>query len=411
MSCNTITQFNGRISSLDILRGFALLGIFIMNIVSFSTVTANYSNPSAEGVLEGVDKWAFIFGELFASQKFMSLFSILFGASILLITQKAEIKSRSATKTHFLRNMWLLLLGLIHAYVIWYGDILVSYALCSVWLYFFRKKSTKVLLIASAIFFLISFLLIYLQGISLPYWPEEYLQEIRTSWQPSVEDINSEKQAYLGSWIQQQAHRINTAIELQSYVFLMGNGWHITSLMLLGMALSKLKILSGERSIRFYQVITTLGLGIGLILGILGLIKNYEKGWIYEYSLFQGSLYNLLGSLPMAIGYIGTLMLIIKGRFFHVLQKWIAPVGQMALTNYLLQSMLAAMLFYGYGFGLFGKVGRAELWIIVLVIWDIQILYSKWWLSKYRYGPFEWLWRSLTYWEIQPLKKQLTLYK
>ena len=399
------TRFENRIVSLDILRGFAILGILIMNIVSFSTISASYSNPFAEGTIEGVDKWAFIFGEVFANHKFMSLFSILFGASILLITQKIEDKGKSATKTHFLRNMWLLLFGLIHAYVLWYGDILVSYALCSVWLYWFRKKSAKALLVVSIIFFLIGCFLIYLQGVSLPYWPKEFLQEARTSWQPQAEVISSEKQAYLGSWLQQQPHRIDTAQKLQSYVFLMGNGWHITSLMLLGMALLKLKILTAQKSIRFYKGMSFFGFGIGLTLGALGLIINYNNGWTYEFSMFQGSLYNLLGSIPMAMGYIGLVMLLAKSKYYNVIQNWIAPIGKMALTNYLLQSIIATLLFYGYGFGLFSKVNRAELWGFILIIWTIQILYSSWWLSKFKLGPFEWLWRSLTIGKIQTFKR------
>ena len=317
----TKTEFENRIVSLDILRGFAILGILIMNIVSFSMVSANYSNPIAEGSIEGIDKLAFIFGELFANQKFISLFSILFGASILLLSQKSEERRESAAKRHYIRNLWLLLFGLAHAYGLWYGDILVSYALCSVWLFLFRQKSSRNLFLFSGLFFLTCFCLTYLLGISLPYWPEEYLQEVRAGWQPSVEVISAEKKAYLGSWLEQLPHRIKSSRELQSSVFVMGSSWYITGLMLLGMALFKSKVITAEKSVRFYKMMLLFGLGIGLIFSTVGLIKNFENGWSYQYSVFQGGLYNSLGSIPMALGYIGLVMLVTKGKHLQLFRK------------------------------------------------------------------------------------------
>jgi len=156
MTSITPTQSNQRIISLDILRGFALLGIFIMNMTSFSMVSANYSNPMAEGALQGEDEYAFIFSQLFANQKFMSLFSILFGAGIILMTSRMEAQGKSAATRHYFRNFWLLLIGLTHAYGIWAGDILVQYAMCSVWVYLFRNKTPKALFTWAFIFFLVS---------------------------------------------------------------------------------------------------------------------------------------------------------------------------------------------------------------------------------------------------------------
>lgn len=132
-----------RIISLDILRGFALLGILIMNVISYSMVSAHYLNPLAEGPLVGADKWAFVFSQLFANQKFMSLFSILFGAGVVLMTSRMEAKGSNPARRHYLRNFWLLLFGLAHAYLIWSGDILVPYALCSLWVFGFRKNLRK----------------------------------------------------------------------------------------------------------------------------------------------------------------------------------------------------------------------------------------------------------------------------
>ena len=151
-----IQPTTNRITSLDALRGFALLGILIMNIISHGLPSSHYTNPMAGGMLTGADYWAFTFSQLFANQKFMSLFSILFGAGIVLLTEKIEKTGQSAATRHYVRNFWLLLFGLFHAYVIWYGDILVQYATCSIWLFLFRKKSPKTLLIWAGIFFLIT---------------------------------------------------------------------------------------------------------------------------------------------------------------------------------------------------------------------------------------------------------------
>jgi len=192
---------------------------------------------------------------------------------------------------------------------------------------------------------------------------------------------------------------------LETFIFIMGLGWHITGLMLIGMGLFKSKVLTAERSKAFYKRMIFWGLGLGLIMGIIGLIQNYKNDWSCEYSFFIGSQFNFVGSLPMAFGYIGIVMLCCKTDWINVLEKWLAPVGRMALTNYLMQSIIATFIFYGHGFGWFGTVGRAEQWFYILPIWIFQILFSKWWLSRFKFGPFEWFWRSLTYWKMQSIKK------
>lgn len=405
MSAISPTQANHRIISLDILRGFALLGILIMNMISFSMVSANYTNPMAEGALHGADEWAFFFSQLFANQKFMSLFSILFGAGIVLMTSRMEQQGKHPATRHYFRNFWLLLIGLFHAYVIWAGDILVQYAMCSVWVFLFRKKSARTLFIWAGIFFSVSLLFSLAAGWSMPHWSAEEIAETCGGWNPSAEKILAETKGYRGGWWEQLPFRGNLAFALETFIFIAGLGWQITGLMLVGMGLFKSKVLTAERSKGFYQKMMRWGFGIGLTLGVIGLHQNYQNGWSCEYSFFIGSQFNFLGSLPMALGYIGLVMWLCKSDVIDRLNKWLAPVGRMALTNYLMQSMIATTIFYGHGFGLFGTVGRAEQWIYILGIWLFQILFSKWWLSKFRFGPFEWFWRSLTYWKVQRIRK------
>jgi len=146
------TTTTERIRSLDVLRGFALLGILIINIQSFSMPGAAYLNPSSFGDFEGINKWIWAVTFAIGETKFMAIFSMLFGAGIVLVTQKAEAKTGKSAGLHYRRNFWLLVFGLVHAHLIWYGDILVAYALCAFIVYLFRNKSPKTLLILGAVF-------------------------------------------------------------------------------------------------------------------------------------------------------------------------------------------------------------------------------------------------------------------
>lgn len=397
-----------RIISLDVLRGFAILGILIMNMISFAMPGANYLNPMAMGELEGLDKIAFYFSQLFANQKFMSLFSILFGAGIILMTGRMESKGLNPAKRHYLRNLWLLLIGLAHAHLLWYGDVLVPYALCSIWLFLFRKKAPKTLFIWALVFLIISSALSLFAGFSMSFWSETEINELCETWLPGAESLAEEITVYTGSYLGQLPDRIENAISMETFIFFWGMGWQITGLMLIGMGLFKSKVLTAERTNAFYKKMIYIGLFISISLGILGLLENYANDWACEYSFFIGSQFNFWGSVPMALAYIGIIMLICRSNGFQKFKSWMAPVGRMALTNYLLQTIIATTIFYGHGFGLFGSVGRAEQWIYVFAIWVFQIILSNYWLKKFRFGPFEWMWRSLTYWKFQPMKKKIT---
>lgn len=401
----TLKATSQRIISLDALRGFALLGILIMNVISHSLPSAHYTNPMAGGALTGMDYYAFVFSQLFANQKFISLFAILFGAGVILLTERIDNAGKSAAKKHYIRNFWLLVFGLLHAYVIWYGDVLVQYATCAVWIYFFRKLSARALFICSGIFFLITLALNLGTGFSLPYWETSDVVELCKDWQPSAEALQSEISAYQSSWSEHFPYRRKMAFALETFIFIMGIGWQITGLMLLGMALFKSKILTAERTKRFYKLLALIGVSLGLFLGIIGLQQNQSAGWSCEFSFFIGSQYTMVASLPMALGYIGLIIWWYKQSGQKFLTTWLAPVGRMALTNYLMQSIISTFIFYGHGLGLYGTMGRASLWWVIIGIWVFQIITSRWWLSKFKFGPFEWVWRSLTYWKLQDFKK------
>ena len=192
---------------------------------------------------------------------------------------------------------------------------------------------------------------------------------------------------------------------MQTFLFLIGTFWQSSGLMLLGMALYKWGILSANKSTEFYIKMTIIGLSIGWFLTGFGVFKNFQAGWNFEYSMFIGSQFNYLGSVVTALGYVAIIMLICKSTRCIIFKNLMANVGKMAFTNYILMSVIAMFIFYGNGFGLFGRVERWEQFLIVIGIWIILIVFSSVWLKYFYYGPLEWLWRVLTYWKRQPFRK------
>lgn len=391
-----------RIQSLDILRGFAILGILIMNIQSFSMPGAAYMNPMAYGDLDGLNKWVWIISHVFADQKFMTIFSILFGAGVVLMSQNAEKKMIKSAGLHYRRTFWLLVIGLIHAHLIWYGDILVPYALCALFVYLFRKVSPSRLMIVGLTFISVHSLIYLMFGFSLPYWPEESIVEVRESWMPGTAQLNSEINAFTGNLSEQISHNSEQAFFMETFVFLTLYLWRAGGLMLVGMALYKWGVLTAKRSTRFYTRGWIISWLIGLPIVIFGVVKNFSENFSMEFSMFLGSQFNYWGSLFMGFGYICAVMLFARSNLAEGLKSRLAAIGQMALTNYIAQSIIAAIIFYGVGFGLYGEVHRTGQILITIGIWIIQLLWSQPWLSNFRFGPLEWLWRSLSYRKVQP---------
>ena len=387
-----------RIVSIDLLRGFAVLGILVMNIQHFSMPTAAYINPNAYGDLTGLNKWVWIISHMLASGKFMSIFSMLFGAGILLFTQRAELKGLNSAVLHYRRMGWLLLFGLMHAYLLWSGDILVSYSLCGMLVFLFRNKHSTTLIRIAFAFFLVPMLLDMFLVWSIPNWPEEALHFTMESWAPGVEMLQHHLDVYRSAWLDQMELRVPGAIFMQTQYFLMRPFWRVIALMLLGMALFKWEVISCGRSTRFYLRMALIGLATGSLLSGLGVFLNYKNQWNMEFSMFLGTQFNYVGSVGVALGYTGVVMLIGKSVKYAGFKRIISAVGRMAFTNYILMTLICTFLFYGHGLGLYGSVERKFQVIIVLAIWILIMIISPLWLKRFRFGPLERIWRSLTYW-------------
>lgn len=394
-----------RIESLDVIRGFAVLGILIMNIQSFSMVNQAYLNPTAYGDLSGINKWVWIISHVFADQKFMSLFSMLFGASILMISEGSERKTGSSLGLHYKRNFWLLIIGLIHAYGLWFGDILTPYAVIAFLVYPMRKMKVRSLLIVGTILFSISSILYLLTGSTIQYMSDTDVADMMSSWQPTSAQIEHEIAAYTGTFSQQMSQRIDSTIVMHTTVFLILFFWRISGLMLIGMALYKSRFFQGGFSKAFYARTMVIAGVIGFALVFYGVIQNFAHDWSLEYSMFIGSQYNYWGSLGVALVYVAIINLIIKSGLLLSIRLRLAAVGRMALTNYLSQTLICTFIFYGFGLGLFGQIERSGQIGIVILIWVLQLIVSPIWLKNFHYGPAEWLWRSLSQMKLQGLKK------
>jgi uncharacterized protein len=283
-------QANKRIYSLDIIRGVAVLGILLMNIQSFSMINAAYINPTLSGDFTGVNRIVWIVVHLFADQKFLSIFSILFGAGIILFSSKKD--GSSLIKLHYKRIFWLLIFGLLHAYLLWHGDILVTYAICGLWVFLLRKKKPKTLITIGVILIAIPFLLNLASGFSMPYMPEEGLEGFRNTWSPDTGYIQNEIAAFKGSWSDQMEFRVDYSLEFQTFLFLYLFGWKASGLMLIGMALFKNGVLSNQKSRKYYRNMAIIGISAGLLISGLGVITNFANNWSMEYSRTLGSTFN-----------------------------------------------------------------------------------------------------------------------
>ena len=391
-------NLKNRIHSLDLIRGFAVLGILIMNITSFSQISMAYMNPTSGAGLEGYNQYFHGFNYIFADTRFMSIFSILFGAGVVLFTQRIEAKGRRVVALHYKRMFWLLIFGLIHAYFIWAGDILVAYAICGSLVFFFRKKSIRTLLIMTVILFLIPICLNYMTYYGMP---EEALESTFAFFYPSTEQIAAQTKIMQGSYIEQMPLRIENALELQTLVFMIDTFWRTSAMMLLGMILYRKGILSGDNSTAYYKNMIWVGFVPGLIISSVGLNQVYSSDWSGAYVMNIGANYKFVSGLLMALGYIGLVIWIYKKGIFKKLQNRLQATGRMAFTNYIGMSVICTLIFNGHGLGLFGTFDRLQQFLIVMGVWVIMLIISPKVLKKYQFGPLESMWRKLTYFSFK----------
>ena len=399
------TAQSERILSLDVLRGFAVLGILVMNIQAFAMIGGAYFNPTAYGDLTGLNYLVWLVSHLLADMKFMGIFSMLFGAGMVLMAERLEATGRNPVSVHYRRTFLLLLFGLAHAWLIWTGDILYSYAMCGFIVFLFRKKSAKTLIILGLASVAVASVLSIATQFSMPFWSAEDLAGMAKFWAPASDQVVNELAAYRGGWSAQNEVRFPMAAQMQVSSFLFGISWRAGGLMLVGMGLYKLGVFRAALPARTYKNMILGALVLGLPLSGLGVWYHHATGWSLEKGFFGGMQFNYWGSLFTMMGWVGVVMLFSQRWSGSWLHRSLASTGQMALTNYLMQTFICTTIFYGHGFGLFGSVERTDQILIVFAVWGVELVWSPWWLARFRFGPFEWLWRSLTYMKLQPIRR------
>ncbi|MBI4902799.1 MAG: DUF418 domain-containing protein [Acidobacteria bacterium] len=416
-----------RINSVDVLRGFALLGILTMNILAFG-LPGPYYNPVAVGTATNANSLTWAVVQVSCDGKMRALFSMLFGGSVVLMTSRARARGAEAeiADIWLRRSMWLMAIGAAHAWLLWDGDILFTYGLAGLFLYPFRKLRPALLVLLGAL--LLATLIPKAasdvmaarihraeaeiaeaaKGAGLELTDD--LKDGVEAWKNTVEanapprqkldkDIKLYRSGYLAI-LANRAHDVPDRESLSFYTVVFSDS---VGMMLIGMAMLRLGVFSAARSVRFYVTMAACGLTVGLPV----LVHDTRQMWVSNFDVIAAMTYHMREELsrgPIALAWAAMVMIVCKQQWLPRVTARLAAVGQTALTNYVMQTVLCTTLFYGYGLGLYGQLERYQLYGVVAGVWAVQITASSLWLRWFRYGPLEWMWRSLTYWEMQPFR-------
>ncbi len=387
-------QGQTRIRSLDALRGAGVLGMLAIHIQLFAFPSVTRWNPTVYGDFTGLNWWVWLGTSLLADGKFITIFAMLLGVSIVMMAGEVDSRDVPAWRIHMRRMAVLCGLGLVHAYVLWFGDMLVPLALSGSVVFFARRLSPGKLLVLGGMAFATACVLSVALTWSTAQSDPAALAAWKAQWTPRPAVIDLEIAQYRGGWTEQMAQRVPAALETETVSFVTRLLWQMTGLMLMGMGLFKLDVLSAARSPAFYLRMAMVGFGAGALLIALGLWRSYATSWdLLDFVLVSEQLH-YWGNLLVALGWVALVMLICQRGWAL---RSVTAVGRMALSNYLLQSVICTTIFYGHGFGLFGRVDRAGQLAIVVGIWTFQLLASSAWLRYFAVGPVEWLTRWLVF--------------
>lgn len=417
---------------LDTTRGIAVLGILLMNIISFGLPNA-YDDPTNWGGAHGANLTVWRTMALFFEGTMRGLFTVLFGAGVLLFLERHAARSDGLRPAdlYFRRTLWLIVFGLVNAYVLlWDGDILFYYGVTGLVLFVFRNLSPRRLIVLAVAALAVQSLVTSVEwsgyrevrtgalvaetaraaGHTLSAAQEEAIEalagmeaDLKPSRETQEDIIARVQQGYAGAF----GVTSERAWYAQTSFFFRHGLLDCLGMMFLGMALFRFGVLTGAAGTRVYLGLMIFGYALGLAVNLFETTRLESTGFTVA-ALMQSYLTYDLGRAPMTLGHVGLIGLLCRAPALSTMTRAFAAAGQMALTNYVSQSILCLFVFTGAGLALYGELERHELYYIVIAIWIVQLIWSSIWLRHFRFGPAEWVWRSLTYWRRQPMRRGVT---
>ena len=399
-----------RIIAIDVVRGFAVLGILGMNVVAFAMPFGAYDDPRIYGGSTGADAIAWAIAFAVADGKMRALFTMLFGASLLIVADAAEANGGRAASVHYRRMAVLLGIGMLHGYLVWYGDILVEYALAGAILFIGWRWRPAALFYGAGILFCASVVMAAIDWSDLAALRDSAAAPgatpaIKAAWRafarPDLAVSLPEITGYRGGFQQVMATRLGDLAVLQQGlpVFLV----EALGTAAFGMALYRSGYFTRWPAAR-HRWIVAIGLGLGLTAD--GAVAATVVGTRFDpVTAALGTLIALSIRPAIMLGYVSALILLTGSGRARWLVDRLSAAGRMAVSNYLATSIVMTTLFYGYGLGLFGTLSRAQLYPFILGMWAAILLWSRPWLQRFRYGPVEWFWRSAARGKWQLLRR------
>lgn len=409
---------SGRYRSMDMARGFAVMGILLMNVIAFAMPEGAYFNPEAWGGTSLADRIAWALAFILVDGKMRGLFSLLFGASMLLLMDRTEMAGGDGRHRHIVRCFWLALIGFAHYLLLWWGDILTLYALVGLVALPFAGKQPLVLVKLAFLAFAVHFLILIglmigvhhvMNAAALPDAGADAIalaaRTLEQIGEPGTDAIAREVALYRGGWAPMVAEKAGDYLDW-GLAGLHYMGLEVLGFMLLGMAMLKGGFLTGTWPREHYLATARHCFLIGLPPMAALAAWAWAGGFDAVTTFGVVFAWSFPFRIPLTVGMAALIFAGITGREPGPLLTRIEAAGRLSLSNYLGSSIVMTAIFYGWGLGLFGSVSRAACYAIVPLVWALMLLWSRPWIDRFRYGPFEWVWRSLTLFRLQPLSRR-----
>jgi len=394
-----------RVEIIDVVRGMALFGILAANIRGFAGPASTYFMPQLFWPALH-DRIAQALIDTFIQGKFITIFATLFGVGFGVQVERSMSREGKFNWTWARRCLVLLLFGLVHGLAIWFGDILLVYALTGLLLLPFKRRQNKTILIWA-----ISFLMIPILLATGMFAASQSGRAMEGPKPPAAAELQKTDATFSdGSWIEIQRERMHDAVS-HNWAFTPIFMWHVLALFLFGFLLWRRGFFTpAPESLPRYRRLMWWSLAIG----IAGNATMVALRWIFDVSpmpttpvAFIIGLLNTFSVPLLSLGYVCAVILMYSNEVWRARIRRFGNVGRTAFTNYLLQSVIGTLIFYSYGLGFFGDVGPAVLIPVTFIIFAVQVVLSRWWLERYRFGPMEWLWRKATYRGPLPMRREV----